>query len=280
MLDQPLDLDVLRDAYTQTVRSVIDLAAGLRAGDGEVATDCPGWTVLDQVRHIESVESMLNGEPMPDRDVRAMAHVRHDFGAAIERYVDSRRGMDADDLVSALQQALDLRLAFYYGPEVTEDTPTIGPFGETTVGDLLRLRIFDIWTHEQDIREALERPGGLDTGAAAVAVRSILRALPKVVARDAGLAPGTAVIVDVTGPLVGRGGVRVEAGDGGRTVGVPLFTGGSTPHEDSTVTSISLSTAALGRLGAGRRPVADVRWTVTGDEQVARRVLGALSITP
>ena len=132
-----------------------------------------------------------------------------------------------------------------------------GPFGTTTWGDLLAIRTFDIWVHEQDVREALERPGGLDSGAAALAVSQLFAALPRIVAKDAAIEPGNAVVLDLTGPTVGRAGARVEEHDG-KARGIPLFTGDAEEHPDVVTTSLTMSTAVAGRLAGGpavaRRP--------------------------
>ena len=66
---------------TRDVRNVIDLGRTARPGDAERPTDCPGWTVLDQVAHVAGGEAMTDGEPRPDVDISHHAHVRHDFGA-------------------------------------------------------------------------------------------------------------------------------------------------------------------------------------------------------
>ena len=81
----------------------------------------------------------------------------------------------------------------------------------------MRLRIFDTWCHEQDIREALGRPGNLDSPAAAVSVSQVLDALPMIVVKRVGLEPGKVLMVELTGPVIARSGVRVEAGEDGRT---------------------------------------------------------------
>jgi len=45
------------------------------------------------------------------------------------------------------------------------------------------------------------------------------------------------------------------------------------------VTSIRLTTDALTRRAAGRRTTDEIHYTVSGDEDIARRVLDALVIT-
>ena len=63
-------------------------------------------------------------------------------------------------------------------------------------------------------------------------------------------------------------------------MGLPLFTGGHEEHPDVVTTSLTMSTQVAGRLAGGRRAPEDVHVVVHGDEDVARRVLAALTITP
>ncbi len=275
----PNDLGELVDAYAQTVQSIIDLGRTMRPGDAERPTDCPGWTVLDQLAHVVSAEAMVAGEPEPDLDVSSHAHVRHAFGERIEKYVESRRGRDLEEVLDELEERLEERLRLYRSGTQWAQAEVAGPFGPTTFGDLLAIRTFDIWMHEQDVREALERPGALDTGAAALAVSRLFAALPRIVAKDAGIEPGNAVVLDLTGPTVGRAGVRVEEHDG-TARGIPLFTGGTEEHPDVVTTSLTMSTQVAGRLAGGRRAPQDVHVVVHGDDDVARRVMAAMAITP
>ncbi|MBM6401629.1 maleylpyruvate isomerase family mycothiol-dependent enzyme [Phycicoccus sonneratiae] len=275
----PTDFAGAVDAWAQTVQSVLDLGRTLRPGDEGHATDCPGWTVFDQVAHVASAEAAVAGDPVPDLDVSGHAHVRHAFGARMERLVESRRGRTLDDLLDELEWRLAERLAAYRAEGVTGEEEVEGPFGPTRLVDLVAVRTFDVWMHEQDLREALERPGGLDGPAAATSVAWVFRQLPRVVAKDAGIEPGNAVVLDLTGPTVGRVGARVEEQDG-RAVGIPLFIGEDVEHPDVVTTTLSMSTRVAMRLAGGRRAPEDLPVTVSGDDDVARRVLAALAITP
>lgn len=151
-----------------------------------------------------------------------------------------------------------------------------------------------MWSHEQDIRSALGRPGNLDSPAAAVFVNSVMLQLPRLIAGDAGLEPGHQVVIDVTGPVVARQGVRVEMDEQGRHRGHAMLAGDAN-YADSWYlsggraqtsdrwpdwpTTISLSTEAFTRRAAGRRSVSDTAYNVVGDEAIARRVLEALIVT-
>lgn len=275
----PTDVTELVDAYAHTVGSIIDLGRTMRPEDAGLPTDCRGWSVLDQIAHVASTEAMVAGEPVPEVDVSRYEHVRHAFGERIEKYVESRRGRGLDEVLDELEERLAERLGVYRSREDWAGREVHGPFGPTTMERLLGIRVFDIWVHEQDVREAVGRPGGLDSGAAAHSVSQLFAALPRIVAKDAGVGPGNAVVLDLTGPTVGRAGARVEERDG-KAVGVPFLTGESGQHPDDVTTSLTMSTRVAGRLAGGRRAPEDLDVVVHGDEDVARRVLANLAITP
>jgi len=278
----PDDRTGLIDALDQTVQSVIDLGFGCRDEDFDRPTHCPGWSVKDQISHVVGVEKSFAGIRADHVDVPDYPHVRHDAGRDIEREVEARRGRTGRAVVAELADFHPERIASLREAPADLDTVVGGALGpETTFGHLLRMRVIDTWVHEQDIRNALDRPGNLDTPAAAVFTEAVLRALPRVISRVAGVGTGHAVVVDVTGPVVAREGARVITGEDERPYGEALFSGHHRPEgeEQLDVTSIHLTTDALTRRAAGRRSTDEIHYTVTGDEEIARRVLDALVVT-
>ena len=275
----PEDLPALTAAYAQTVQSISDLGHSLRPGDVELPTACPGWTVRDQFAHVVSLEAWVQGEVPPDIDVSARPHVGPGLGVLVERFLESRRDRSLDELLEELDSLATSRVRHLGAETTSPDDPATGPFGATTLHGLMRNRLFDLWVHEQDIREAIGRPGNLDGPAAAHTVQLVFDALPRVVARTARIPADHAVILDLSGPVVGRAGARVEERDG-KLHGIPLFRGDAEQHPDVVTTTLTLSTQAATRRAAGRVSTADTHVTVTGDEQIARRVLDALVIAP
>ncbi len=279
----PTDLAGLVGAYEQTARAVIDLGQTMSARDFERETECPGWSVKDQFSHIAGIEGWLDGARPPELDLGEVPHVKNEQGEFIERFVQERRGREGTDIVGELEDVLESRLAMLRDPDLTEDTQMRGPFGRTTAAQMLAMRASDIWVHEQDIRTATGRPGDLDTPAAAIFVFAVIRALPRIVAHDAKVPVGHAVILDVTGPVAARAGARVVLDADRKMWGEELFTGGShgedTASAPTETTSIVLSTDALTRRAAGRRTVDDLVFTVTGDRGVALDVLEQLVVT-
>jgi uncharacterized protein (TIGR03083 family) len=277
----PEDLHGLVEAYRQTVQAVIEL--GRTCGDREfdLPTACPGWSVKDQVAHVVSLEQFMHSGQQPVVRVPEYQHVRNELGEFTEKGVELRRGMRGSKVVDELETVLFERVEQLSQPGVTLEDVVRTPLGPKPRRDALRTRIMDIWTHEQDIRQALGRPGDLDSGAAAVFMDILFELLPRLVARRAGIGPGNVVILESTGPVMGRAGVWVEDGEDGRPRGIPLFSGVAHDGDPRDVfTTITLSTDALTRRAAGRGTVDDIHFTVHGDEDVARRVLGNLTFTP
>ena len=69
----------------------------------------------------------------------------------------------------------------------------------------MAIRVFDCWYHDQDIREALDRPGYLEGPVADLSLARIPpKGLPYVVGKKAGAPPGATVVFDVAGepPIV------------------------------------------------------------------------------
>ena len=79
-------------------------------------------------------------------------------------------------------------------------TPGWSPVGEVPRAEFMTVRVYDSWVHEQDVRLALDRPGGSGNVASAISLDRVQGAMPFVVGKKAGCADGTAVRFDVAGP--------------------------------------------------------------------------------
>src|SRR6266571_1303476 len=88
---------------------LLDLAGTFAAADWERATECPGWTVKDQLSHVVGVERTLLGEPLP-APVDA-PYVRNDFGRIMEAGVAARRVLPGPEVRAELAETLERRLA-------------------------------------------------------------------------------------------------------------------------------------------------------------------------
>ena len=257
-------------AYEQTVRSMIAVAETLAPAEWDLPTECPGWSVRDQISHIVGVERWLLGESDPEHMLSAdLPHVRNDFGRALEVAVDMRRSVPGPKILDELREVLDRRLAAL--PSIDPDEEVWLPNGRSgTYTDRMKFRAFDCWTHEQDVRRAVGRPGNLAAPAAECARDITTSGLPYVVAKKAGATAGQSLTLEVTGPLSFR--IHVVVGDDGRgrIAGAPL---------EPTVT-LEMDWEIYARLAAGRVSPGKADVAITGDTDLAHGILTAMAVTP
>lgn len=288
----PEELPDLIEGFRQAMRSLIDLGRSCPPERLDAATPCPGWSVQDQLAHVAALEVFFDGGDYPEVELAERGHVRNDLGEWMEYGVQVRRGRPVEEVLTELETMLHNRMSTLSNPDLTLETLVVGPMGrDITLAELLERRLVDIWVHEQDIREAIDRYGNLDSPAASVFVARIIDAFPRLVAKRLDLPAGQSVILDSTGPVTARVGVRMVHGEDDKVVPHTLFTGDSDAaegdhadqvgHPDEAVesTTIIMSTDALTRRAAGRRSTEDTAYRVVGDEQIAHDVLHALVVT-
>ena len=180
------------------------LLSSLRPEDWRRPTPLPGWDVQDTVAHIIGTEAMLAGDEMPTvaTDVKALSHVRNDIAAANEVWVESLRGTDPAAVLDRFRSVTSRRAAALAAMTQDDfDAPSWTPVGKSTYGRFMQIRLFDCWLHEQDIRDAVDRPGHENGAAAEASVDEIERALGFVVGKRAAAPDGAAVTIELTGPV-------------------------------------------------------------------------------
>src|SRR4051794_40111163 len=159
-------------------RSVADLCRDLDAGKWAHPTDCPGWSVQDHVAHMIGTERMLAGERPPSADIDG-PHVRNDIGRANELWVEVYRALSGAEVLAAFEDVTARRLATLRAMTPEQwDAEGFTPEGPGPYRQFMAIRVFDCWFHEQDIREALARPGDLDGPVADHSIGRIARGLP------------------------------------------------------------------------------------------------------
>lgn len=165
------------------------LLAGLSETQWRAPSPLPGWDVKAVVSHMIGTESFLAGiaAPEPDVDVSALEHVRNDIGAMNECWVRHLSAhADADVLESFRAITDDRRAALTSMSDEEWDAVTMTPTGPDSYGRFMRIRVFDCWMHEQDIRVALGRPpsdADLAGPAASLAVDEIAATMGYVVGK-------------------------------------------------------------------------------------------------
>ena len=184
-------------------RSIGELCDGLTEAEWKTPTDCPGWSVQDQISHLAGSETGILGDPDPDHtpSEEALAHTRSEQGQRNEIVVDWRRPWAGAQVLSDFRAKTTRRVEFLRSRSDDDFAAEMQtPVGPAPMSEFISIRIMDAWVHEQDIRRALNRPGHYDSPAAAHALNRIIRAMPFVAARRAQAPDGATVVIDIGGP--------------------------------------------------------------------------------
>lgn len=181
------------DLLAEEWASIHALGAGLTPPQWQTVTDCPGWTVQDQLSHLIGTETMLLGRPA-DPPTAPVPHVRNDIGALNEAAIDARRARPGGEVLAEFAAVTAERLAALraLAPEAW-DVVGPSPVGPVPYREFMRVRVFDCWAHEQDIRRAVGQPGHLRGPIVDLVLAWHRRNLGYVVGKRAGASEGTAV---------------------------------------------------------------------------------------
>ena len=260
------------DQLAEVWRSTAAVCEGLSPEQWETMTDCPGWTVRDQLAHVIGTESLLLGRPSPDPAPAGLGHVHNPIGEINEAWVEARRRLPGDKVLAEFEDVTGARLVALKAmtdEELEADTPS--PIGVVPYATFMEVRVMDCWTHEQDIRRAVGRPGHLQGAAPTTALERLVSSLGYVVGKRVGPPDGSSVVLEMKGE---------------RTVAVVVRDGRARPTDPPADATVRISTdvetyscLATGRW-TGDHAVASGRITFAGDEALGRRVVENLSITP
>jgi len=255
--------------------AVLDDVLSTVEGDAWITpTALPGWTVRDIVSHIIGTESMLSGLEPPETaiDVHGLLHVRNEIGAYNERWVEGLRAHTGDQILAMFREITSTRQeALSAMTQADFDAPTVTPAGPATYGRFMRIRLFDCWIHEHDIRDALDVPAGDEGGSRGdLAFQEIAGALGFIVGKLGHAPDGARVTFELSGPLARTLHVEVD----GRAAVVPALSGPAT-------STIAMDSRLFTRLACGRTVAADhvSEFELGGDTEVGRRILDHLAYT-
>ena len=252
----------------------VALLRSLTPDDWTKSTDLPGWNVRCVAAHMAHLESHLAGNPQVEVDVPEAPHIKGPMSVYTESGPLARADWTADEIIDEFETSVAAR---------HEALLAMMPLDPTAPGDgiaqitgwnwetLLGNRVFDLWMHEQDIRRAVDRPGGLDGAGGAHALRHLAGALPFVVGKRVGAPTGTSVVVDVTGEQSAT--FTAAVGEDGRAK--PLA---EAPVDPTARISMDFETFIV--LLGGRRTPDQVSVKVEGDVALAKAVLANLAVTP
>ncbi|MGV0991092.1 MAG: maleylpyruvate isomerase family mycothiol-dependent enzyme [Mycobacterium sp.] len=249
------------------------LLAGLTDEQWQAPTALPGWTVHDVVSHVAGTELMLAGEPNPDVDIAGRGHVHNDIGALNERWVEHLKTKTPAQMLETFRDIVARRKATLSAMSDDEwNAVSFTPAGPDSYGRFMRVRVFDCWIHEHDIRDAVGVPASdaSMTGPDSRLALDEMEASMAFVVGKKGQAPdGSRVLIALTGPLSRVFRVAVD----GRAGLVEDF-----GAEDPNVV-IGMDGLQFTRLAGGRPMLADRPKGIDygGDADVATRIVENLA---
>ncbi|WP_072688245.1 maleylpyruvate isomerase family mycothiol-dependent enzyme [Rhodococcus marinonascens] len=236
-------------------------------------TALPGWTIHDVVAHIIGDESLLAGIPAPHTsiDVRSLGHVRNEIGAFNEQWVEGLRGCAGSEMLEKFRAITTRRRAEL--AEMTDEmfaAETTTPVGPAPYLRFMRIRAFDCWMHELDIRDALGLPGDEGDHRADTAFMEISGAIAFLVGKRGKAPDGSRITLELTGPLARNIHITVD----GRAAVVDAL-----PSEATT--TVTLDSRLFTRLAGGRTTAAEHRDEIglSGDADAGKRIVDNLAFT-
>lgn len=249
--------------------SIAELCEELSEDQWALPTDCPGWTVQDQVAHVIGTERMLLGEQPPeiDVDVKSFPHVKNDIGAFNELWIEHYRSMPGPEVLTELRSVTAKRLEQLRAMS-EEDWEREGftPEGPGPYRKFMAIRVLDCWFHEQDIRIAVNHAGHVDGPVVDLSMEKLSEKMPYVVGKRAGAPQGSTVVFDVAGPA----GFLLSVGVDGRAQVLDELPDGPTVR-------MRMDDETFARLAGGRLPgdqaLAEARIIFEGDEALGAEII-------
>lgn len=277
------DMATLIDAWQSAHDDFVAFVDGLSDDEWHAPTPLPGWDVADVVAHVTWIEALLLGESDPPHEPpwSTLPHVTSDFGRKTEIPVDLRRSWSREAVMVECRDVLNRRssvLAALAEAGSDRTAANTAAFGPKTVGELVLQRTFDTWVHEQDMRSAVGRDGAWDTPGAQASARQLMPGLPMLWGKRAGAQPGEVLHLTVTEPGVEFTAVVGVAEDGrARFISDDLV-----DQAGPAAVSITMPWRVFVTAACGRQPADMWRGSVqvTGDLDLADRLLGNFSVTP
>lgn len=258
-------IQLQKDAW----ESLDNLLSSISSADWDTPTDCPGWSIKDCLSHIVGIEHRLLGRNVPKHVLSHVGHVRNDLGFRNEVDVDLRRGVDPRVILEEFSEIQAERLATMLSQE---DYSSImnSPLGTQSPADLVSIRIFDCWVHEQDIRRAVGRPGNLSGAIASHSFGRIDNVMPYIVGKKVGATEGQSVKFKVTGCSPKSFTIEVNGGRAGFSTKV------SNPTASLQMDSEIYLTLACGRIDP-EETLFSGSVDIKGQESLGRRIVNHMN---
>lgn len=260
------------DTWWQAIGDFTALLDELDEGDWSAPTDLPGWDVHAVAAHTAHLESLLAGGPDEQADIGDAPHATSPMSQFTEVGVATRRDREPASIVEEIRKVTASRHEELLADPPTDATAAApGIFG--LVGwnqqTLLRNRPLDVWMHEQDVRRAVGRPGGMDSAAARHTADYLSETFGFIVGKRVRPPAGTVAVLDVEGSPA----VAVEVDDNGRGRRLP-----DVPTSYDVRVATDRETFVL--LAGGRRAAEPGAVRIEGDAGLGQRIVERLATTP
>ncbi len=268
-----VDRDRIVGLLTEEFAAVAELVRALDDDQWSRSTCLPGWSVQDVLSHMIGTEMMLSGSRAPVADISHLDHMKNPIAEANEVWVESMRPLGGPEMVRRWHEVTAGRVAALAAmTQAAFDAPSWTPVGnDETYGRFMRIRHFDCYLHEHDIRFALGLPSRPDRDGQASCLEEVATGLGYIVGRRARLPDGSRVVIELTGEAARTFYVQVD----GRATVVDALDGPST-------VGIELPVALFLRLTGGRRdgssgPGGEIR--LSGARDLAGQLAANLAFT-
>jgi uncharacterized protein (TIGR03083 family) len=261
------------DVWELIVAENVALLRTLDTDDWGKPTDLPGWNVRYIAAHLAHLESELAGNPQRQVEVPEAPHIKSPMSVFTESGPLARADWTTEEIIDEIESSAATRADALRAMMPLDPTAPGDGFAAVVGWDwatLLSNRVIDVWMHQQDIRRAVDRPGGLAGAGAAHTLGVFSRSLPYVLGKRVAPPPGTSVVLDITGEHLAT--LAATMGEDGRAARLDRIPADPTVH-------ISLDFETFIVLSGGRRMPDQVTATVEGDTQLGAAVLTNLAVT-
>ncbi|WP_153502578.1 maleylpyruvate isomerase family mycothiol-dependent enzyme [Cumulibacter manganitolerans] len=231
----------------------------------------PGWRVTDVFAHCLGTEYMLLGEKPTVEVDDSRAHLKNQIAVRNEQWVDTMRDDSPERMRERWADVTARRTAVLEGQSQEDfDAESWTPVGKGTLGDFMRIRVYDLWLHELDVRDSIGSPGHEGGPAAEISIAEVERAIGYMVGKRAQAPDGSRVNLELTGQVP-------------RTYGITVAEGRANVGElvDDPTVSLRMTSTDFARLTGNRGDIDAVaaRVETSGDVELGRRIARSLGYT-
>lgn len=260
-------------ALAQVWASVNEVGEVIGPSQWDLATDCPGWTVRDQISHLVGIERMLLGDDPPPPLAAVPEHVQNPFGEINETWIEARRSTPGPEVLAEFVEVTSRRLDELRAmPTARFEQIGWSPVGEVPYRQFMETRVVDCWAHEQDVRRAVGRPGGRNGVGESITLDRCESVMPYVVGKKVGPPDDTSVLFAVVGVMGRQIYLRMVEGRAMSVAHAP---------ESVPTATLQMDQEAFWRLGFGRveptRLLATGEVRIEGDVALGHRVLDSMA---